>query len=110
MTLSIPRYVKIAPEGIEIVCVTETTIIPLSEIASVEWIEELPLRRSVPLWCMIGFGGYCGYWLSLKTFRPFKIYASRNGKALLVRRVDGCDIIAAGFYAAEDFQTAARNG
>lgn len=101
MVLSIPRYVKIGAAGIEIVCVTEVTIIPSNQIASVEWIEKLPLRGSIPIGCMIGFGGYCGYWFSLWSFRPFKMYASQNDRALLIKRKDGCDIIVGGFCAGE---------
>jgi hypothetical protein len=97
MMLSIPRYVNIGAQGIEIVCLMEVKMIPSAEIASIEWIDRLPLRGSLPIGCMAGFGGYCGYWFSLRTLRPFKIYASQRVKPLLVRRRGKCDIITGGF-------------
>jgi len=98
MALSIPRHVRIDPAGIEIVCAAEVTIIPSAEIASVEWLDRLPRALALPGGCMIGFGGYCGYWLSTRTLRPFKIYATqRGGPALLVSRKSGCQIVIGGF-------------
>lgn len=102
MALSIPRHVRIDPAGIEIVCAAEVTIIPSAEIASVEWIDRLPIGAALPAGCMVGFGGYCGYWLSPRTLRPFKIYATQRGPALLVRRKSGCPIVVGGFEVDKD--------
>lgn len=94
MALSVPRYVEIGAKEIRIVCLLEMTIIPGSEIRSVERVSRFPHGRTIPVVAMFGFGGYCGYFLSLRDWALFKMYATHRGECIVIRRYEGCDIVA----------------
>lgn len=74
--LSIPRYIKVSKSMLEIQCLLELTRIPLEDIASVEKIEKSDLKWAIPIIASCGFCGYFGYYIDLRNWNIFKIYAS----------------------------------
>lgn len=74
--LSIPRYVKVDKEAVEIHCVVEMTRIPIADINSVRKVTRQDLGRLTLLLGSYGFFGYYGYYANLKRWETVKVYAT----------------------------------
>lgn len=76
MILSVPRYIAVNEESVEIHCVMDVTAIEIREIAAVRKIERNQMRWIMPLFGADGFFGYYGKFLDIKEFDAITIYAS----------------------------------
>lgn len=76
MILSVPRYISVNEESMEIHCVMDVTSIEIREIASIRKIDRQQMRWKVPLFGAVGFFGYYGKFFDLKEFDAITIYAS----------------------------------
>ncbi|MCD8071802.1 MAG: PH domain-containing protein [Alistipes sp.] len=77
--LSIPRYVKVDDEFLEIHCVVEMTRIDLRDITSIRKVEpDQPRTRLLCLLGSYGFFGYFGYFLDLGQWDFVKVYATER--------------------------------
>ncbi len=74
--LSIPRYVKVDREAVEIHCVVEMTRIPIADINSVRRVTRQDTDRLILLLGSYGFFGYYGYYANLRQWDVVRIYAS----------------------------------
>lgn len=78
--LSLPRRIILSDEELELRCLVETTYIRMSSIVDVEVVEGGALRHKLPLLGTCGFGGYCGFWLDLASWRVYRCYlTTREG-------------------------------
>ena len=75
--LSIPRFVKIDDDSLEIHCIVELTHINIEDIKSVRKIDRHRMRYCIPLLGSYGFFGYYGYYFNLAEMSLVKVYASR---------------------------------
>ncbi len=72
--LSIPRYVKIDREALEIHCVVEMTRIPIADINSVRRVTRQDTGRLTLLLGSYGFFGYYGYYANLRRWEAVRVY------------------------------------
>jgi len=75
--LSIPRFVRVTEEALEIHCLVELTKIKLIDIKSVKKIEKRNMRYSFPILGSYGFFGYYGYYYNFAEMGLQKVYASK---------------------------------
>lgn len=73
--LSIPRYIKVDREALEIHCVVEMTRIPIADINSVRKVTPQDTGRLTLLLGSYGFFGYFGYYASLRRWEIVRVYA-----------------------------------
>lgn len=76
--LSVPRRIIVGEECVELRCLVETTYIPLGSIVDVEIVDGGALRGRLPLVGIYGFGGYYGRFLDLRSWRVYRVYATRR--------------------------------
>ena len=74
--LSIPRYIKVNREALEIHCVVEMTRIAVEDIRSVRKVTRVDTGRLLPALGSYGFFGYYGYYANLKRWEIVRVYAS----------------------------------
>jgi Mn2+/Fe2+ NRAMP family transporter len=74
--LSIPRYLKVTDEAVEIHCIVELTKIAIADISSVTKVERGKDGRLLLLLGSYGFFGYYGYYLNLRHWETVKVYAT----------------------------------
>ena len=72
--LSIPRYVKVDADALEIHCVVEMTRIEIRDIASIRKVEKKKLGRLFLLLGSYGFFGYFGYYFDIRNWDLVKVY------------------------------------
>lgn len=87
MTLSIPRKIILSEEGIDICCISDYTFIPYSEITSIRVVERKELKFMIPIFASVGFFGYFGNFLNLKSMDFVKLYASKWGNFIEITDV-----------------------
>ncbi|GHV01763.1 hypothetical protein FACS1894159_10010 [Bacteroidia bacterium] len=73
--LSIPRYIEIGQEAIEIHCVLELTTIRYEDLVSIRKLQPSDMRYCFPLLGSYGFFGYYGYYYNLLYWDVVKVYA-----------------------------------
>lgn len=76
--LSIPRYIRVDDDNLEIHCVVEMTRIEIRDVASVRRITRGEYPR---LWLILGsygFFGYYGYFFDFKQWELIKVYATER--------------------------------
>lgn len=76
MILSVPRYIALQEECMEIHCVMDVTAINIREIASVRAVDRAEMRWIIPLFAAAGFFGYYGKFFDIKNVDAITIYAS----------------------------------
>lgn len=74
--LSIPRYIEINDNALNISCLLEIRQIRLDEIKSVREIGRFSFRKYVPFLANHGFFGYVGYYFDPSSWDIVKVYAS----------------------------------
>lgn len=89
MVLSIPRRVVVDEEGIEIQCIAEDTTLAYEDIATIRKVEKREMNSCLPIFGAVGFFGYYGRFLNLRTMEFVHIYASRWGKFVEITDIDG---------------------
>ena len=82
MLLSIPRYVVLNEEGIDICCISDHTHIEYDKIAYVRMVNKRSMRYMLPIFASVGFFGYYGVFLNLRKMDFVKIYASNTGDSI----------------------------
>ena len=73
--LSIPRYIEVRDDALEIHCILEMTRIHASDLNALHKVERSELRGLIPLLGSYGFFGYYGYYLNLRKWELVKVYA-----------------------------------
>ena len=77
--ISVPRYIKVDDESLEIHWVVEMTRIEVSEISSIGSVERSRFRnRMVPVLGSYGFFGYYGYYFNFREWEMLKIYTTER--------------------------------
>ena len=89
MVLSIPRRVVVDEEGIEIQCIAEDTTLAYEDVATIRNVEKREMNSCLPIFGAVGFFGYYGRFLNLRTMEFVHIYASRWGKFVEITDIDG---------------------
>ncbi len=79
MVLSIPRYIVLSDEGLEIQCISDYTFIPYDQILSIKKVDNSSLNFIIPIFAAYGFFGYYGCYLDLKCMDFVKLYALKWG-------------------------------
>ncbi|MDR2936636.1 MAG: hypothetical protein LBU80_04760, partial [Rikenellaceae bacterium] len=74
--LSIPRFVRIDDDFLEIHCLVELTKIHIEDIKTVEPLDREKMRSCIPLIGSYGFFGFYGYYCNLSEWELVKVYAS----------------------------------
>jgi len=87
--LSIPRFINISANTIEIHCLMELTTIPLDEIISIRRMEQKEMKWSapIPLLGIYGIFGYYGYYINLKQFKIFKVYCRQWNNFIMIENI-----------------------
>ena len=73
--LSIPRYIDVRDDCVEIHSVLELTIINIEDVTRVRTLENKKMRGCFPIWGSFGFFGYYGYYIAPRKMELIKIYA-----------------------------------
>ena len=73
-TLSIPRYIDINDDSVEIHCLLELTSINIEDVTRVRTLQNKDMQGCIPIWGSFGFFGYYGYYLNLKNMELVKLY------------------------------------
>lgn len=76
--LSIPRFIRIDSEALEIHCIVELTKIHVEDIEIIRRIDRNELSPMMPLLGSYGFFGYYGYYFNLWGWNVYKVYASKR--------------------------------
>lgn len=74
--LSVPRFVRVGAQALEIHCVVEMTTIELIDIKSAREVPREDMRRTIPILGIFGFFGYYGYYYDLLRLDMIKLYAT----------------------------------
>ncbi len=82
MILSIPRYVLLNDDSIDVCCISDYTHIDFDKIAYVRVVKRGSMRYMLPIFASVGFFGYYGVFLNLRKMDFVKIYASKIGEAI----------------------------
>ena len=75
--LSIPRYIKVDREALEIHCIVEMTRIAIEDIRSVRKVTRQDTGRLTLLLGSYGFFGYYGYYANLRRWETVMVYATQ---------------------------------
>ena len=78
-TLSIPRYIDVSDDSVDIHCLLELTSINIEDITRVRTLKNRDMRGCIPIWGSFGFFGYYGYFLNLKNMELIKLYTRSWG-------------------------------
>lgn len=76
VVMSIPRFIKVSRSRFEVQCLLELTIINVEDIVSASRLEKESLKSIIPLFASCGFCGYFGYYIDLRNWNIFRVYAS----------------------------------
>ncbi len=87
LVLSVPRYITLDDETLEIHCVVELTRIHVEDIETIHRIERAQFKRFTPLLGTYGFGGYFGYYFSFSEWSIYKFYATERKRLVLIRDI-----------------------
>lgn len=74
--LSIPRYIAVKDDSLEIHCLVELTKLHLDDIKTIRPIDRSEIKPTMPILGSFGFFGYYGYYFDLAQWDTFKMYAS----------------------------------
>lgn len=74
--LSIPRYIKVDNETLEIHCFVEMTRIMIEDIQSARKVTRREIGPLIPTLASYGFFGYYGYYFSTRLWDSVKVYAT----------------------------------
>jgi len=77
--LSIPRFILVGEEAVEIHCVLELTTIRYDDLVSVRKLRKPEMKYCFPLLGSYGFFGYYGYYYNLRYWDLVKVYAGGWG-------------------------------
>lgn len=87
VVLSIPRYIRINDETLEIHCVVDLTRINIEDIESVRCLETKEAGKIIPLLASFGFFGYFGYFFSLRGWNFYKVYTTALANRVVIEDI-----------------------
>ena len=76
MLLSVPRRIVLLNNTLEIQCISDITEIPLDEREDIRTVSRKRMRWMIPIFGVVGFFGYYGRFLDLKSWRTVHLYLS----------------------------------
>lgn len=85
--LSIPRYVKINSEALEIHCILDLTKINIEDVETARILGADEARSIIPLFACYGFFGYFGYFVSLREWNVYRVYTSARHGLILIEDI-----------------------
>lgn len=85
--LSIPRFITLDDEALEIHCVVDMTRIHVEDIESIRRIGREEFKRLTPLLGSYGFGGYFGYYFDFSAWNFYKLYATERKHLVLIEDI-----------------------
>ena len=85
--MSIPKYISVSDQCVDIHCFVELTRIPIMNIVDIKLVDKKQFRMSIPIAGSFGFGGYFGYYLNLKNWTIFRMYARQWGDFVMITDV-----------------------
>ncbi len=85
--LSIPRFITLNDEALEIHCVVDLTRIHVEDIESIRRIGREEFRHLTPLLGSYGFGGYFGYYFDFSSWNFYKLYATERKRLVLIEDI-----------------------
>ena len=87
VVLSIPRFITLTDEALEIHCVVDLTRIHVEDIESIRRIGREEFRHLTPLLGSYGFGGYFGYYFDFSGWNFYKLYATERKRLVLIEDI-----------------------
>ncbi len=85
--MSMPKYVKVSRDSVEVHCVVEVTRIPLKNIRRVHRVQRYRVRRLLPLAGSYGFGGFYGYFFDVIHMRLVRLYAKKLSGLIVIQDI-----------------------
>ena len=85
--LSIPRYLSLDDDSLDIHCLVDLTRIHVEDIELIRRMDRSEFRRLWPLLGSYGFWGYYGYYFSFSEWALYRVYASDRKKLILVEDI-----------------------
>lgn len=85
--LSIPRYVSLDDEALDVHCLVDLTRFHVEDIELIRRIDKREFRRLWPLLGSYGFWGYYGYYFSFYEWSLYKVYATNRNALILIEDI-----------------------
>lgn len=85
--LSIPQFILVDDEALEIHCTLELTHIPMEDIEVIREADPHEFRKLIPLVASYGFGGYYGYYFDLGEWTMYKVYATERQNLVYIEDI-----------------------
>ena len=85
--LSIPRYLSLDDDSLDIHCLVDLTRIHVEDIELIRRMDRAEFRRLWPLVGSYGFWGYFGYYFSFGEWTLYRVYASDRKKLILIEDI-----------------------
>ncbi|MFR4237371.1 MAG: PH domain-containing protein, partial [Alistipes onderdonkii] len=82
--LSIPRYLSLDDDSLDVHCLVDLTRIHVEDIESILRMDRSEFRRLWPLLGSYGFWGYYGYYFNFGEWTLHRVYASDRKKLILI--------------------------
>lgn len=85
--LSIPRYLSLDDDSLDVHCLVDLTRIHVEDIESIRRMDRSEFRRLWPLLGSYGFWGYYGYYFNFGEWTLHRVYASDRKKLILIEDI-----------------------
>lgn len=85
--LSIPRFISVSDDALEVHCVIELTRIHIEDVEIVKHIDRHYFNKLIPLIGSYGFGGYYGYYFNFNEWNICKVYAAERKNLVLIEDI-----------------------
>lgn len=85
--LSIPRFIALDDDKLEIHCVLDMTRIHVEDIESIRKVGPEMFKKLTPLLGSYGFGGYFGYYFDFSSWSFYKLYATERKRLVLIEDI-----------------------
>lgn len=85
--LSIPRFIQVDDDYLEIHCIIELTKIHVGDIRTIRTVETSEMKSTFPLLGSYGFFGYYGYYFNWSEWEMVKMYAGEWGNFIEIEDI-----------------------
>lgn len=85
VVLSIPRYLIVNDDFVDIRCVVELTRIPVENIEEIRRVHDTKFKDLTLLIGSYGFGGFFGYYFNVGEWSMYKVYLSERKNLVLMK-------------------------
>lgn len=85
--LSIPRYLSLDDDSLDVHCLVDLTRIHVEDIELIRRMDRSEFRRLWPLLGSYGFWGYYGYYFNFSEWTLNRVYASDRKKLILIEDI-----------------------